>query len=229
MQLFDQGFLRSNFLKGTPVRLTAAHKQQNRVANILKYLYGVGCHIEKPTTQDGRGWAIVVDGAGDGATASLSGGDRSGPSTGAWEFFTTGSTSDYSILSVFEDDDPDGTVLNGIVVNRAGWYRISVHAYLAAKGGFSEEHILYVESDVAGSTRLTLRNNDLYESSSSAEIDIEANTDFEVLLAAGTTVGVNYSMNLADFIKNVRLSVTWIHADKNPLVPPPNDTQSYDV
>jgi hypothetical protein len=59
------GFLRNTFAKGDPLRIVANHTQQNRIANILMDLSGVGCRVVKPINADGKGWKIVVDGGTD--------------------------------------------------------------------------------------------------------------------------------------------------------------------
>lgn len=59
------GWLRTNFKKGDPIRIVADSRQQNRIANILTHIQGVGCRIIKDTTQEGRGWFIIVDGSSD--------------------------------------------------------------------------------------------------------------------------------------------------------------------
>jgi len=53
------------FWRGMPVRLAADTETLDRVCNVLGHIEGVGCHIEKPTGADGKGWLIVVDGASD--------------------------------------------------------------------------------------------------------------------------------------------------------------------
>lgn len=50
------------FKSGDPVREVSNHVDHNRVANILNDVDGVGCHWEKPTNGEGRGWMVVVDG-----------------------------------------------------------------------------------------------------------------------------------------------------------------------
>ena len=59
------GFLRNTFRAGMPLRIVANHRQQNRIANILSDIVGVGCRIEKPINAEGRGWRIVIDGTSD--------------------------------------------------------------------------------------------------------------------------------------------------------------------
>jgi len=56
-----RNFLRNNFRGGEPVRNVCHPKWFRRVANILMDIEGVGCHIEKPTALEGRGWKVVVD------------------------------------------------------------------------------------------------------------------------------------------------------------------------
>lgn len=55
-----------NFLKifwpEEPLRKVANVRQQNRIANILNDIKGVGCTIQKDYGREGRGWKIVVDG-----------------------------------------------------------------------------------------------------------------------------------------------------------------------
>ena len=53
------------FVSGDPVAKTAAARQQNRVANILEDIQGVGCRIDKPTNREGKGWRIICDGTSD--------------------------------------------------------------------------------------------------------------------------------------------------------------------
>jgi hypothetical protein len=65
MILHGEGFLRSLFKSGDPVRKTANAAQQRRVANILKGIEGLGCWIDKPLVDEGRNWRIVVDGRSD--------------------------------------------------------------------------------------------------------------------------------------------------------------------
>ena len=63
--MFGHTFLRSDFLTGDPVRVTAEHGQQNKIANILKDIEGIGCRVQKPTGADGLGWRIIIDGNSD--------------------------------------------------------------------------------------------------------------------------------------------------------------------
>ena len=56
-----RNFLRNNFRGGEPLRHFCHPKWFRRVANILMDIEGVGCHIEKPTALEGRGWKVVVD------------------------------------------------------------------------------------------------------------------------------------------------------------------------
>jgi len=65
MKIFGHNFLRSNFTKGSPLRLTAGHRQTNRVANVLKNIEGIGCRIVKSTESDGKDWYVIVDGGSD--------------------------------------------------------------------------------------------------------------------------------------------------------------------
>lgn len=65
MQILGHKFLRSNFMTGSPLRLTAAAKQINRLANIPKYIQGIGCRIVKSTVGDGKDWFVIVDGTSD--------------------------------------------------------------------------------------------------------------------------------------------------------------------
>lgn len=51
----------SLYKSGDPVRAVGNVQDHNRVANILNDIEGIGCHVEKPTNGEGRGWKIVVD------------------------------------------------------------------------------------------------------------------------------------------------------------------------
>lgn len=58
-------WLTNTFKAGDPLRKVANARQQNRIANILNGLYGIGCRVHKPTDGEGRGWAIICDGSSD--------------------------------------------------------------------------------------------------------------------------------------------------------------------
>lgn len=53
-----RGYLK-RFRPGQQTRLVADPTNLNRIADILEDIYGIGCHVEKPT--DGSPWCIVVD------------------------------------------------------------------------------------------------------------------------------------------------------------------------
>lgn len=59
------GFLK-RFRANQAINLLCSAQHHNRVANILEGIEGIGCHIEKPTNADGKGWKIVCDGTSDG-------------------------------------------------------------------------------------------------------------------------------------------------------------------
>ena len=63
--LHDHAFLRSDFHEGTLTRKTGGASQQRRLANIPKYIQGLGCRVHKDVAQDGRGWLIINDGTSD--------------------------------------------------------------------------------------------------------------------------------------------------------------------
>lgn len=54
-----------NFTPNQPLRQVANVTQQNRIANILNDLQGVGCKVEKDFGREGRGWKIVVENDSD--------------------------------------------------------------------------------------------------------------------------------------------------------------------
>ena len=62
-----------------PLRLVANVRQQNRIANVLEDIEGIGCRIEKPQNLEGMGWKIVV---GDGGDAE----NPDGSTPGAYQF-----------------------------------------------------------------------------------------------------------------------------------------------
>ena len=55
----------SRFVPETPLRKVANVRQQNRIANILEDIQGIGCRILKPTDREGLGWRIMLDGSSD--------------------------------------------------------------------------------------------------------------------------------------------------------------------
>ena len=65
MKILGHNFLRSNFVAGDPVRKTAAARQQNRVANFIKGLQGLGCRVQKDIESNLENCLIVVDGTSD--------------------------------------------------------------------------------------------------------------------------------------------------------------------
>ena len=65
MILWGHNFLRSNWLGGDPLHAIANAKQMRTLANIPKYIQGIGCRILKDTTAEGKNWRIVVDGTSD--------------------------------------------------------------------------------------------------------------------------------------------------------------------
>jgi len=65
VKILGHNFLRSNFTRVSPLHWFGRHLQENRIANILKDIEGIGCHVSKPTNADGRGWMIVNDGRSD--------------------------------------------------------------------------------------------------------------------------------------------------------------------
>ena len=58
-------WLRTNYRAGEPIRHLCNPVERNRVNNILQDIQGVGCRIEKPVNDEGKGWKIVVDGSSD--------------------------------------------------------------------------------------------------------------------------------------------------------------------
>ena len=65
MKILGHNFLRSNFVEGDPVRKTANARQQNRTANFIKGLQGVGCRVVKDVASNLENCLIVVDGTSD--------------------------------------------------------------------------------------------------------------------------------------------------------------------
>ena len=65
MKILGHNFLRSNFVEGDPVRKTAAARQQNRTANFIKGLQGLGCRVVKDVASNLENCLIVVDGTSD--------------------------------------------------------------------------------------------------------------------------------------------------------------------
>jgi len=66
MRILGHNFLASNFIaKWTPTFVTAGARQQRTLANIFKYIEGIGCRVVKPIDAEGKNWRIVVDGASD--------------------------------------------------------------------------------------------------------------------------------------------------------------------
>jgi len=130
MRLFGNSFLRSNFKGGDPVRITAGALQVNRVANVLKYIRGMGCRIIKPVDGDGKNWLIVIDGKTDvpfpsgifapwaHATSHLYGAGSS--STGALNF-TSEQNSNSAIVEAAHAADT-------ITIKRTAWYTVSIGA-----------------------------------------------------------------------------------------------------
>ena len=79
-----------NFLKifwpEEPLRKVANVRQQNRIANILNDIKGVGCTIQKDYGREGRGWKIVVDGiSSDEPPVDSEGNEVSNPIQPEWD------------------------------------------------------------------------------------------------------------------------------------------------
>ena len=130
------------------MRITASAQQQNRTANVLKGLQGLGCRVQKDLTANGSNWLVIVDGSSDvsyppgwsapwqtkGASIRLY---ASAPSDGIVTFAEKTYETNSDIL---ESVDEGGGTYTTIQCKKTGIYTVSLQCTMKANVGVSNAY-----------------------------------------------------------------------------------------
>jgi len=207
-RLLGHNFLRSNFVANRdPVRVTANAKQQNRVANVLKYISGLGCRVVKPVGGDGKNWLIVVDGNSDvtpppnysppWSTAAMMTYAPSSPV--AWD---VGGYIQFDAVATETNDKvlecvtaPEAPVVdNHIMIHRAGLYTVRAHVTMRAP--------FYVVSGTQAAAILGIAVSSLDSASSYGGDDLDLELDGH----GGSPNSILTSLH-TDYVSNIAAGV----------------------
>jgi len=212
VKLFGHNFLRSDFHSKTPVCSTANYEQQNTLANIPKYVQGIGMSWQKPTDAEGKNWTTIV-GPSDlpyppGMSppwAAVNGASVRAYNASPNMSGTQGLTLAHN-RGVTGILDPDPSTPGSVTVLRAGVYRIALHATdLVVNVDISTstcDAVVMVAVNTVENKALTIRN---YYGQNSAEAStvISAGSYAEVELAVDDVITVftsgTYGSSLARF------------------------------
>ena len=226
MRIFGNTFLRSNFKGGDPVRITAGAVQQNRVANVLKNIRGMGCRIIKPVDGDGKNWLIVVDGKTDvpfpsgifspsvHATSRLV--HSSSTTTSGVVDFSSAVNSNTGIVEADATSDD-------ITIKVSGWYTVDLQAELVVYPSPANSYYGSVALNARTDTGAGAASNGVYVVLSALDIAsrdtadpdtsilVKSSSQLDLLLDKDDVLDVNAVITTAQYNTCV-LTVRYLHS-----------------
>jgi hypothetical protein len=226
MRLPGDTFLRSNFKGGDPVRVTAGAVQQNRVANVLKNIRGMGCRLIKPVGGEGKNWLVVVDGKTDvpfpsgifspsvHATSRLV--HSSSTTTSGVVDFSSAVNSNTGIVEASADDD-------NITIKLAGWYTVDLQAELVVYPTPANSYYGSVALHARTDTGAGAASNGVYVVLSALDIEsrdtgdpstaiiVKSSSQLDLVLEADDVLDVNADITTAQYNTCV-LTVRYLHS-----------------
>jgi hypothetical protein len=216
MKILGHNFLRSNFVAGDPVRKTAAARQQNRTANFIKGLQGLGCRVVKDVASNLENCLIVVDGTSDveyppnwtppwstGAKASIrlvsSSISGDGTVTFAEQTYQTNA-------AALESEDAGGGTYTTIQCKTGGIYHASLQCTLTVPIGVALASAGCAMIDSGDSIVLTNDMEQRYvekmSGSSSERIQVSQSASMDFLATSGATYTVEATLTGSAYITN---------------------------